>query len=469
LYEAKMIHQFDHRWATYVDAPDKPNGLDTMDMTDSQRADPHATVRPRYWVDECEVLARIARVPGRVANTWLAWHQANAVNTTLSIANNAYSTGVTGQFGTEVLERSQALTQALASWVAGSLFRRIAGQSTDTGWPAAIAWQATQSVENTLAMRHPILALALQQDNTTGKKALPMFTKWALQDVNTTLGDEELAELEDRQKSEDANVFVGRVSTRHRAGDDGQCRTEVRPTSATVSIATNASGTSAKGQFDLYFLNAWMDWRSPRWLMGWRDITNATNERTVIASVIPRVGVGHTMPLFYSIQKPHLQAAMLGNWSSLVFDYIARQKVGGTHLTYGYLKQFPILPPTRYTPTDLTYIVPRVLELTHTAHNMQAWADDLADYDPRPPAQRTTPFDWHPDRRAVLRAELDAYYARLYGLSREELSYILDPADVMGADYPSETFRGLKKNEEKAFGEYRTRRLVLAAWDAMGD
>ena len=280
LYEAKMIHQFDHRWATYVDAPDKPNGLDTMDMTDAQRADPHATVRPRYWVDECEVLARIARVPGRVANTWLAWHQANAVNTTLSIANNAYSTGVTGQFGTEVLERSQALTQALASWVAGSLFRRIAGQSTDTGWPAAIAWQTTQSVEKTMAMRHPILALALQQDNTTGKKALPLFAKWALQDADTSLSDEELAELEDRQ------------NLAH---------------NATVSIATNASGVGARGLFDVYFFDAWMDRRSPRWLMGWRDICRATDERTVIASVIPRVGVGHTMPLFYSIQKPHLQ------------------------------------------------------------------------------------------------------------------------------------------------------------------
>ena len=444
LYEAKMIHQFDHRWATYVDAPDKPNGLDTMDMTDAQRADPHATVRPRYWVDECEVLARIARVPSRVANAWLAWHQADALNTTLSIANNAYSTGVTGQFGTEVLERSKALTQALASWVAGEIFRRIAGQSTDTGWPAAIAWQATQVVEKTMAVRHPILALALQQDNTTGKKALPLFTKWALQDVNTTLGDEELAELEDRQ-----NLAYN----------------------ATVSIATNVGGTSARGQFDVYFLNAWMDRRSPRWLMGWRDICRATDERTVIASVIPRVGVGHKMPIirFPTAITSNLSATIYANLTSLVLDYCARQKLGGTSLTYHYFKQFPILPPTRYTPTDLTYIVPRVLELTHTAHNMQAWADDLADYDPRPPAQRTLPFVWHPERRAVLRAELDAYYARLYGLSRDELRYILDPADVMGTDYPSETFRGLKKNEEKAFGEYRTRRLVLAAWDAMGD
>jgi hypothetical protein len=57
----------------------------------------------------------------------------------------------------------------------------------------------------------------------------------------------------------------------------------------------------------------------------------------------------------------------------------------------------------------------------------------------------------------------------LYGLSRDELRYILDPADVMGPDYPSETFRVLKQNEEREFGEYRTRRLVLAAWDTLAE
>jgi hypothetical protein len=62
---------------------------------------------------------------------------------------------------------------------------------------------------------------------------------------------------------------------------------------------------------------------------------------------------------------------------------------------------------------------------------------------------------------------LDAFYAKAYGLTRDQLRYVLDPADVMGQDYPSETFRGLKHNEIKKFGEYRTRRLVLEAWDRM--
>ncbi len=74
---------------------------------------------------------------------------------------------------------------------------------------------------------------------------------------------------------------------------------------------------------------------------------------------------------------------------------------------------------------------------------------------------------WNPERRAILRADLDAIYARLYGLTREDLRYILDPTDVMGADYPSESFRVLKDKEIRLLGEYRTRRLVLEAWDRM--
>jgi hypothetical protein len=197
------------------------------------------------------------------------------------------------------------------------------------------------------------------------------------------------------------------------------------------------------------------------WLMGWRDICRATDERTVIASVVPKVGVGNQMPLMLFAPREDMRffAALLGNLSSLTFDFVARHKAGGTHMNYFIFKQLPVLPPDRYSEADLAFIVPRVLELTYTAHDLQPWAADLGYAGP--------PFAWDPERRARLRAELDATYARLYGLTRDELRYILDPADVMGADYPSETFRVLKNNETRQFGEYRTRRLVLEAWDAL--
>ncbi|AUV16944.1 restriction endonuclease [Aeromonas sp. ASNIH7] len=195
------------------------------------------------------------------------------------------------------------------------------------------------------------------------------------------------------------------------------------------------------------------------WLMGWRDICRATDERTVIASVVPKVGVGHTMPLFMVTQEIAKVAALLANLGTLVLDFCARVKVGGTHLTYGYLKQFPVLPPEHYTETDLNFVLPRVLELTYTSHDLKPWAEDLG--------YHGEPFSFDPDLRAVLRAELDAYYAKLYGLTRDELRYILDPADIMGEDYPSETFRVLKNKELREYGEYRTQRLVLEAWDKL--
>lgn len=77
--------------------------------------------------------------------------------------------------------------------------------------------------------------------------------------------------------------------------------------------------------------------------------------------------------------------------------------------------------------------------------------------------------DEYTAHRAQLRAELDAYYAKRYGLTRDDLRYILDPADVMGEDYPSVAFRVLKNKELREFGEYRTQRLVMAAWDELGD
>ncbi len=74
------------------------------------------------------------------------------------------------------------------------------------------------------------------------------------------------------------------------------------------------------------------------------------------------------------------------------------------------------------------------------------------------------------ENRIQLRAELDAYYARLYRLTRDELRYTLrvDPKEVHGEDFPGETFRVLKDKEVRLYGEFRTRRLVLEAWNGQG-
>lgn len=199
------------------------------------------------------------------------------------------------------------------------------------------------------------------------------------------------------------------------------------------------------------------DWSSG-YLLGWRDITTAIAERTMVPCVIPRVACGDTFLIaFPDLDHRSRLAALYANWASLPFDYVTRQKIAYVHLKYNIVKQLAVIPPSAYTDVDLAFIVPRVLELSFTSHSMAPFARDLGYEGP--------PFLWDEDRRAHLRAELDAWYARAYGLSRDELRYILDPADVKGADYPSETFRVLKEKELRQYGEYRTARLVLQAWD----
>jgi hypothetical protein len=201
------------------------------------------------------------------------------------------------------------------------------------------------------------------------------------------------------------------------------------------------------------------NWTSA-YLLGWRDITTAIAERTMVPCVIPRIGCGDTVLLaFPAPQHRERLCALYANWASLPFDYVTRQKIAYVHLKYNIVKQLATFPPSFYTSGDLAFIVPRVLELTYTSHSMTSFARDFGYNGP--------PFAWEEDRRAQLRAELDAFYARSYGLSRDELRYILDPADVKGTDYPTETFRVLKEKEIAKYGEYRTARLVLQAWDRM--
>jgi hypothetical protein len=195
-------------------------------------------------------------------------------------------------------------------------------------------------------------------------------------------------------------------------------------------------------------------------LFGYGEATTATTERTCVVSIFPFAGVGHkTIILNCKSVDERLQAALIANCNSLTFDYVARTKVSYLTLGQFIFKQLPVVPPEFYTDSRLIFVVTKVLELTYTSHSLDAFARDL-DHD-------GPPFAWDEDRRAHQRADLDAFYARAYGLTRDELRYILDPADVKGPDYPSETFRVLKEKEIRQHGEYRTRRLVLAAWDRM--
>ena len=181
------------------------------------------------------------------------------------------------------------------------------------------------------------------------------------------------------------------------------------------------------------------------WFLGWRDITTAANERTMINSVLPAVAIGHPFPLML-VQNARRAASLDALLASFVFDFVTRQKIGGTHLTYGYLMQLPVLAPEAIEP-HAAFITPRVLELTYTAYDMEPFAHDLGD--------AGTPFRWDEDRRFLLRAELDALFFHLYGINRDDVDYII------------ETFPIVKRKDVAAHGTYRTKDQILAIYDAM--
>ena len=108
-------------------------------------------------------------------------------------------------------------------------------------------------------------------------------------------------------------------------------------------------------------------------------------------------------------------------------------------------------PPTTIsvsaTPTARDLVRDHVLRLTYTANDIASFARDLGYHGP--------PFVWNQEERRHLRARLDALYFHLYGFSREDTSYVLN------------TFPIVRKQDEAAFGRYRTRELILAYMNAL--
>ena len=206
-------------------------------------------------------------------------------------------------------------------------------------------------------------------------------------------------------------------------------------------------------------------------MLAFRSISNSANARFFVTSILPLAGLGNSASLIWCAETATRTALLYGMLSSLTFEFVVRQKVSGTNLNFFIVNQLPLIPIESIELADIGLIVPRILELTYTATSLESFYTDLVaenrDWDKRTSGERGEPWQWDPLRRAVLRAELDALYARLYGLTRDELRYVLDPAEVMGSDHPSETFRVLKDKEVRQLGEYRTQRLVLEAWDRM--
>jgi len=148
---------------------------------------------------------------------------------------------------------------------------------------------------------------------------------------------------------------------------------------------------------------------------------------------------------------------MYANLSTFVLDYVARQKIGGTHLTYGILEQLALVSPDTYlqvcpwssSETTAEWVLPRVLELSFTAWDLEPFARDCG-YD-------GPPLHWDETRRFLARCELDSAFLHLYAVERDNVEYIMDAFPVV------------KRKDVDAHGTYRTKDQILAIYDMMAE
>ena len=207
------------------------------------------------------------------------------------------------------------------------------------------------------------------------------------------------------------------------------------------------------------------------WAIGFRDIARATDVRTLIAAIIPNTAAGNTLPLLLGNDWSAGGASLLlSNLNSLALDYIARQKAQSTHLNWYIVEQFPVIARGRFhdalpiaftatmraaglmnghhaNPTVADFIIPQVLALSYTAHDLAPFARDLGYVDANGDVQ--APFVWDDEERRRRLAGLDALFFHLYGLDASDTAYIMD------------TFPIVRAQDEKTFGRYRMKEDIL--------
>ena len=183
------------------------------------------------------------------------------------------------------------------------------------------------------------------------------------------------------------------------------------------------------------------------WFIIYRNVTGAVNNRTTVATIVPKLPIVLSAYIlkFENEHSAKEQVCFLANINSFVFDFASRRKIGGSHLSVYVFDQIPVIPPQNYSLKLLDKISMNVLQLTFTSNSLRPFAMDLE--------YVGNPFIWNDKERFQLLCELDAIYAHLYGLEKEEMDYIL------------ETFPIVKRKDIAKYGSYRTKETILQLYD----
>ena len=432
LYEAKMVHHFDHRWASYRTEGGKETAVD-VPLHDKEN--PDFAVLPRYWVAAREVHLRTANLPkGLLA----ALRDRNADVIVLAVCHLLFIDRLRQESADSA---DAAIYEVFPTWIAFTEHHPVAESLAPT--QLGLCGNSPPCIQ-------PLGPNYLPAEPLDKIKTGPRSsTAWYAVDPHALL--QSFASF--RQYGELLD-----------------------------SVPPLRTGDEA-----IAFAEELLSRASPRWLMGWRDITNGTNERTVVGGVFPFSSVGNNLPVWTT--KSEGAVLLPTVLTSLACDFAARFKVGGTHLNFFIAEQIPVLPPdgldasTPWNPGGSLrdWLLPRALELTYTARDLEPFATDCGWDGP--------PFRWDEDRRFLLRCELDAAFFHLYlpaeesgdwrparrsdGCPHDEPPEQLaelkrrfpTPCDAVA--YILDTFPILRRKDEQQHGEYRTKRTILDIYDAM--
>ncbi len=218
------------------------------------------------------------------------------------------------------------------------------------------------------------------------------------------------------------------------------------------------------------------------WCIAYKSVTAPSNMRTMIDAIVPKCGGGNSMAMLipetgHEASYARWAPLLMANLSCMAFDFALRQKVQGQNLNWFIVEQSVVIAPARFNealpaafaqamraanlmnghhphPTVADFVVPQVLALTYTAHDMAPFARDLGYVDTA--GQVLPPFVWNDEERRARLAALDALFFHLYSLNADDASYILD------------TFPIVRDQDVKAFGRYRTKEDILALLGKLG-
>jgi hypothetical protein len=247
----------------------------------------------------------------------------------------------------------------------------------------------------------------------------------------------------------------------HRAADIVRSPTAVQRQSQSAPLSEQAKNDPNREPRAMYWVSrgdvddAVPESARSSFNLGWRGVTSSTNERTFVPTCFPKSAVGNNELL---VLGPHDETliCLMALWSSLAFDFVARQKLGSTQANQFIIKQLACPSPAQldsWCAKSLKggreSLMAAVLELSYTSWRLEAMSASCG--------LAGAPFVWDADRRAEIRAELDATIFHLYQWTRDDVDYVLGTFDV------------LRRSEDRDFGDFRTQRLVLRFYDLMAD